>query len=151
MNRAMEANAPQQEAQRFAVKSTADTHFAWIRTRLALERTMMSWVRTATGLIGFGFTIVQFFERLNTMPGVDAAPRPFAARYVGLVLIAAGILALVISAVQYRAALRYLWHGEYAAVAGVGKAPGSTPVYAISIGLILIGVFAFLAVLVRAV
>ncbi|MGH7173561.1 MAG: DUF202 domain-containing protein [Gemmataceae bacterium] len=24
----------------------------------------MSWVRTATALIGFGFTIVQFFDRL---------------------------------------------------------------------------------------
>jgi putative membrane protein len=146
----MEANAPQ-AGDRFIVKATADTHFAWVRTRLALERTMMSWVRTATALIGFGFTIVQFFERLNNIEGVDAATRPFAARYVGLVLIAAGIVALVVSAMQYRAALRYLWQGEYAAVAGIGKAPGSTPVYAIAIGLTFIGVFAFLAVLVRAV
>jgi len=146
----MEANAPQVAGDRFAVKATADTHFAWMRTRLALERTMMAWVRTATALIGFGFTIVQFFERLNNIEGVDSATRPFAARYVGLVLIAAGIVALVVSAVQYRAALRYLWH-DYAAVAGIGKAPGNTPVYAITIGLTLIGVFAFLAVLVRAV
>jgi putative membrane protein len=147
----MDANAPQPDGERFAVKATADTHFAWVRTRLALERTMMSWVRTATALIGFGFTIVQFFERLNNIEGVDPATRPFAARYVGLVLIAAGIVALVVSAVQYRAALRYLWHGEYAAIAGIGKAPGSTPVYAITIGLTFIGVLAFLAVLVRAV
>jgi putative membrane protein len=146
----MEANAPQ-AGDRFIVKATADTHFAWVRTRLALERTMMSWVRTATALIGFGFTIVQFFERLNNIEGVDAGTRPFAARYVGLVLIAAGIVALVVSAMQYRAAVRYLWQGEYAAVAGIGKAPGSTPVYAIAIGLTFIGVFAFLAVLVRAV
>ena len=146
----MEANEPKAGGDRFAVKATADTHFAWVRTRLALERTMMSWIRTATALIGFGFTIVQFFERLN-IEGADAAARPFAARYVGLVLIAAGIVALVVSGVQYRAALRYLWHGEYAAVAGIGKAPGSTPVYAIAIGLTFIGVFAFLAVLVRAV
>jgi putative membrane protein len=136
----MEANAPQAGGHRFNVEATANTHFAWIRTRLALERTMMAWVRTATALIGFGFTIVQFFERLNNIEGVDPATRPFAARYVGLVLIAAGIIALLVSAFQYRAA-----------IAGVGKAPGSTPVYAISIGLILIGVFAFLAVLVRAV
>ena len=146
----MEASAPQTGSERFTVKATADTHFAWMRTRLALERTMMAWVRTATALIGFGFTIVQFFERLNNIEGVDPATRPFAARYVGLVLIAAGIVALVVSAVQYRAAIRYLWH-DYGAVAGIGKAPGSTPVYAISIGLTLIGVFAFLAVLVRAV
>jgi putative membrane protein len=147
----MEANAPQAGDDRFEVKATAQAHFAWVRTRLALERTMMAWVRTATALIGFGFTIVQFFERLNNMGGVDPATRPFAARYVGLVLIAAGIIALVVSAVQYRAMIRYLWQGEYAAIAGFGKPPGSTPVYAIAIGLTLIGVFAFLTVLVRAV
>ena len=147
----MAANAPQAGEHRFTVDATATTHFAWLRTRLALERTMMAWVRTATALIGFGFTIVQFFERLNNMEGVDPATRPFAARYVGLVLIAAGIIALVMSAYQYRAAIRHLWEGEFAAVAGIGKAPRSTPVYAIAIGLTLIGVFAFLAVLVRAV
>jgi putative membrane protein len=147
----MDANAPQPEAERFRVSPTEASHFAWLRTRLALERTMMAWVRTATALIGFGFTIVQFFERLSGMEGVAPAMRPFAARYVGLVLIAAGVVALVLSAYQYRATLRYLWSDEFAAIAGVGKAPGSTPVYAIAIALILIGVFAFLAVLVRAV
>ena len=48
-------------AERFEVRVTADTHFGWIRTRLSVERTMMSWIRTATALIGFGFAIVQFF------------------------------------------------------------------------------------------
>jgi putative membrane protein len=145
------ADAPQAAAERFQVRVTADSHFAWFRTRLALERTMMAWVRTATALIGFGFTIVQFFERLNSMEGVAPAMRPAAARYVGLVMIGAGVVALVISVMQYRAALRYLWHGDFAQIAGVGKAPGSTPVYFIAIGLTLVGVFAFLVVLVRAI
>ena len=48
---------------RFEVRPTASDHFSWLRTRLSVERTMMSWVRTATALIGFGFTIVQFFSR----------------------------------------------------------------------------------------
>jgi putative membrane protein len=146
----MEANAPPPAAERFQVKVTADSHFAWFRTRLALERTMMAWVRTATALIGFGFTIVQFFERLNSMQGVEPAMRPAAARYVGLVMIAAGIIALVISVLQYRAVLRYLWHGDFAQIAGVGPAPGHTPVYAIAIGLTLVGMFAFLVVFFRA-
>jgi uncharacterized membrane protein YidH (DUF202 family) len=34
-------------ADRFEVQITADSHFAWLRTRLAVERTMMSWLRTA--------------------------------------------------------------------------------------------------------
>ena len=53
-------------AGRFEVRVTSDSHFGWIRTRLSVERTMMSWIRTAIALIGFGFAIVQFFERLRT-------------------------------------------------------------------------------------
>jgi putative membrane protein len=149
----MEANTPAASGERFQVKVTADSHFAWFRTRLSLERTMMSWVRTATALIGFGFTIVQFFERFNSMEGVAPAMRPAAARYVGLVMIASGVLALLISLVQYRAAIRYLWHGDFSQIAGVGagQMPGHTPVYAIAIGLVLVGMFAFLVVLVRAI
>jgi putative membrane protein len=63
-------------AERFEVRVTADSHFAWLRTRLALERTMMSWVRTAVSLIGFGFAIVQCFERMQQMPGVRPAENP---------------------------------------------------------------------------
>lgn len=47
------------------VKADAGTHFAWLRTRMALERTLLAAIRTGTALIGFGFTIVQFFQRLS--------------------------------------------------------------------------------------
>ena len=69
----MEGHAPQDAVERFQVKEAVISHFAWLNTRLALESTMMAWVRTATTLIGFGFTIVQFFERLNNMEGVAPA------------------------------------------------------------------------------
>jgi hypothetical protein len=70
---------------RFEVKATASDHFSWLRTRLSVERTMMSWVRTATALIGFGFTIVQFFcshprdarGRSRVFSRRAALPRPF--------------------------------------------------------------------------
>jgi putative membrane protein len=135
--------------ERFQVKVTSDSHFAWIRTRLSLERTMMSWVRTAIALIGFGFTIVQFFERLSQFPGVDAAARPLAAFYFGMLLIAAGIAALVISGWQYRAVIRYLKSGDFEPLAGLGTGPTHTPIYAITIIMIFIGVFAFASVLTR--
>src|SRR5215510_206591 len=99
-------------SERFQIKVTADSHFAWIRTRLALERTATSWVRTAVSLIGFGFTIVQFFERLNSMQGVAPAVNPHSARYIGLALIGTGVIALVITAYQYRLMVRYMWE-EY--------------------------------------
>src|SRR5450631_2878053 len=69
---------------RFEVKATASDHFSWLRTRLSIERTMMSWVRTATALIAFGFTIVQFFDRMGEKPGVAPAYFPHAPRYLGL-------------------------------------------------------------------
>ena len=138
-------------AERFQPKEAVSSHFAWLNTRLALEMTMMAWIRMAITLVGFGFTIVQFFERLNDMEGVAPAAQPFAARYVGLVLIAAGVAALVVSALQYRATIRYLWQNDFAAIAGIGRAPGNTPIYALTITLTVIGVVAFLAVLLRAI
>src|SRR6185503_18432543 len=82
---------------RFLVRPTSDSHFSWLRTRLSLERTLMSWVRTAISLIGFGFTIVQFFEKFSQMQGVKEAARPHMSRYLGLALIAAGLLSLGIA------------------------------------------------------
>ena len=82
---------------RFEVKPTASDHFSWLRTRLSVERTLMSWVRTAISLIGFGFAIVQFFDRLKDLPGVAPARFPEAPRYLGLALILCGVVALVIS------------------------------------------------------
>ena len=69
---------------RFEVRVTADTHFGWLRTRLSVERTLMSYLRTAVSLIGFGFTIVQFFERLPDLPGSKPAYFPEAPYYLGL-------------------------------------------------------------------
>ena len=89
-------------AGRFEVRVTADTHFGWLRTRLSVERTMMSWIRTAVSLIGFGFAIVQFFERLKQMPGASTTYFPEAPKYLGLSLIACGIVALFVSIWQYR-------------------------------------------------
>ena len=60
-------NRTKNAVNRFEVKMDAATHFAWPRTRMSIERTFMSWVRTATALIGFGFTIVQFFDRFGKM------------------------------------------------------------------------------------
>ena len=134
---------------RFEVRMTSDSHFGWVRTRLAMERTMMAWVRTATALIGFGFTIVQFFQRLQTMDGVEAARHPEAARYLGLALIGAGIVALAISAWQYHKMSRYMWSEPFTPLAGFGHGTTSTPLLSVAIGLMLIGLFAFLAVLLR--
>jgi putative membrane protein len=135
-------------ADRFEVRVTADTHFGWLRTRLSVERTMMSWVRTAVSLIGFGFAIVQFFQRLQQTPGTQAALLPAAPKYLGLALMSCGVLALVISIWQYNWTVRYLRSGPFAKVAGL-KEGMQSPVIAVAVLLTLIGLFALTAVLLR--
>jgi len=144
----------EESSERFEVRVTSDSHFAWIRTRMALERTLMAWVRTAVALIGFGFTIVQFFERLKEMEGVAPALRPEAPRYLGLALIASGVLALVISAQQYRRIVKYMWSGPYRVLAGFETKDmplpiTQTPLLGVIVALLFIGLFAFFAVLLR--
>ncbi len=131
------------------MRVTADSHFAWLRTRLALERTMMAWLRTAVSLIGFGFVIVEFFERMEQMPGARPAEYPRAAQYPGLALISCGVLALVISVWQYSWTIRYMWSGSFAALAGMSNEGKQSPIIAVAILLILIGLFAFAAALLR--
>lgn len=136
-------------AGRFEVRVTSDSHFSWIRTRLSIERTMMSWIRTAVALIGFGFAIVQFFARFEQMPGVRPAAYPNAARDLGLALISCGVLALLIAVWQYLWIIRYLWDGSFAPIAGPTREGVQMPVIVIAVLLIGIGVFAFFAVLLR--
>ena len=137
------------ETARFEVKPTGSEHFAWLRTRLSVERPMMSWVRTAIALIGFGFTIVQFFERMKETPGVGPGRFPDAPRHLGLSLILCGVVALLISIWQYQWGLRYLWGRNFAAIAGVKRGGLQTPLLAVAIALAFIGAFAFFAVVFR--
>src|SRR5690349_18296545 len=111
-------------APQFQVRPTSDSHFAWLRTRIAVERTLMAWVRTAVALIGFGFTIVQFFERFNSMPGVAPAERPQAPRQLGLILIAMGVVALIISTLQYRRIVLYLHSQPFEPIVGLHTESG---------------------------
>jgi putative membrane protein len=134
---------------RFEVRATADSHFGWLRTRLSLERTLMAWLRTATALIGFGFAIVQYLSHLEQLPGANPAYLPKAPQYLGLALIAAGILGLLLSIWQYRRMLRYLESGSFAAVAGIEPEGMHSAALAIAVLLVGIGLFAFFAVLLR--
>lgn len=134
---------------RFTVKVAAESHFAWLRTRLAVERTILAWVRTAVSLIAFGFTIVQFFERVHDMPGSGPATFPHAPRYLGLALIFCGIASLVVAMWEYRWTIKYLWSGDFAPIAGMAKEARKSPVIMVALVLLLVGIFAFFSVLFR--
>jgi len=74
--------------------SARRTGMSFQRTRMSADRTLMSTIRTSLSLIGFGFTIFQFFKKLqesNLLP-VDSGT----ARSFGFSLVLLGVLMLVL-------------------------------------------------------
>ena len=79
--------------------SSRRTGLSFQRTRLSAERTLMSVERTSLSLIGFGFTIAQFFNQLRqsgTLPHETRSPRDF-----GVALIALGVATLALGIVSH--------------------------------------------------
>ena len=84
------------------------TGMAFQRTRLAEDRTLMAVIRTSLSLIGFGFTIFQFFQRLREQ---DVITKAAAARNFGLALVVLGIVMLVLGIIyhiQFMIGLRHM-------------------------------------------
>jgi putative membrane protein len=133
-------------ADRFEVRVTSDSHFGWVRTRMALERTQMAWIRTGVSLIGFGFTIYQVISKL---PQPERALHSHAARDLGLILIGTGIAAMLLAVLDYRAANDYLWSPEFRPIAGMSDKRGHSRVLPVTLIVLFVGIFAFIAVLFR--
>jgi len=139
---------PVDDVTRSNFPANMQTHLAWLRTRMSLETTLDSWIRTGTSLIGFGFTIVQFFEHLNGTQAAVLLKGPHLTRYVGLLLIGNGTIALGIAVWQYVSVFKYLEGEAFQGFAGV---PGMRPTYpalAVAILLCLVGLLAFFTILV---
>ena len=83
------------------------TGMAFQRTRMAADRTLMAVIRTSLSLIGFGFTIYQFFNKLKeagVLRGPAASERNFGS---SLVLLGIGMLILgIIYHVRFMLELR---------------------------------------------
>ena len=117
------------------------TRLAVDRTHLAHERTLMAWVRTAMSLITFGFTVYKFFA-FDGGRNLPAAKLLLSPRVFGMIMIATGLIALVFSTFEHRAATRRL-RDEF------GIAPRSVSFLVAGIVSIL-GLLAFAAALLRA-
>jgi putative membrane protein len=131
------------ESEHFDVAPSVSNHFAWMRTQLGLQRTLMAAVRTAVSLIGFGFTVAQFFQRMQGNQMVGSAELP---RNLGLVLIAAGVLSLAAFTWQYRESNLYMSSDEFKAIAGRAKRPMHGSTYLVAFAVMFIGVAAFASV-----
>jgi len=73
------------------------------RTRMAADRTLMGWIRTAISMIGFGFTIYKFLESFSAIEGTAGIGvlTQHSPRTVGLTLVSLGVFSLVIAGLQH--------------------------------------------------
>ena len=122
------------------------TGMSFQRTRMSADRTLMSVMRTALSLISFGFTIFQFFQKMQDAKVLEHVHAP---RNFGLALVVLGIAMLTIGIVyhvQFMVGLRKtraemksegLIHGESV------FPPSLTLITAIL--LLLVGLFAILS------
>ena len=112
------------------------------RTKLAAERTLMAWLRTALSMISFGFTIYKFLQVLQEQSAVLPA-RPDAPRNLALVLIGLGSGALVAACFQHVKYIR-------------GLSTTSTPytpwdlTFVVSCFVVLLGLVAIASIVLRA-
>ena len=131
----------------FDVTPSVANHFAWIRTQLGLQRTVLAAVRTSVSLIGFGFTVAQFFEKMVAKTPDGMREISFdAPRNLGLLLIAAGVVSLAMFTWQYRSAMQYLRSGELRSLSSGNEKPMHTSTYVVCFVVMFMGLAAFVSV-----
>jgi putative membrane protein len=113
------------------------------RTREAADRTLMAWIRTCLALIGFGFGIAKFRDVL-VEAGYHRGPEHLHSTLIfGLSFIALGIFGLLAAVIQHWRILQHLKFDEF-------QYTGFRPVVMVTaILLLLIGLFAFLSIVLR--
>jgi putative membrane protein len=114
------------------------------RSRQASDRTLMAWVRTSLSLIGFGFAIASFRDILLEGGLIRNPHKEFNGALVfGLSFISLGVLGLLAATLQHWNILQHLKQADFSYT-------GFRPLaFIMAILLMLIGLFAFIAVLVH--
>ena len=83
------------------------TQLALDRTWLAHERTLMAWVRTATSMISFGFTIYKFFQ-FEAGKGAPVTRGLLTPREFALIMVSIGLVALLLATLAHHKEVRGL-------------------------------------------
>src|SRR5262245_62084141 len=94
----MAATAPRISADASVELSARRTGMSFQRTRMSADRTLMSIIRTSLSAISFGFTIFQFFQKLEESKVLSGA-RP--ARNFGATLVTIGVAMLVVGIIYH--------------------------------------------------
>lgn len=119
--------------------------YSWIRSDLSNLRTLLSWSRTAVSMIGFGFTIYNFFSGLLDATG-EPRLREFS-RNLGLGLVIAGTLAMLIGVWNYWTINTYLESSPVALPVARSLKVRWAYAYVLAAVLVLIGVITILFML----
>jgi putative membrane protein len=83
------------------------SQFSWLRSDLSNLRTLLSWARTSVSMIGFGFTIYNFYS--GVFEDLGGGPRSHeAARNLGVALVVTGTVAMLIAVWNYWSINQYL-------------------------------------------
>lgn len=86
------------------------------REHLANERTLLAWVRTAIALMGLGFVVARFglfLREIAATAGITAGPESAFSAPIGILLVAAGIVAMLISTIRFFQARRQIENGAF--------------------------------------
>jgi putative membrane protein len=119
----------------------ASTELAVIRTQLALDRTLMAWVRTSISLITFGYAVYRVVEAVP--PNAAAHHGLISHRMFGLTMIVMGLVSLILGAQEHSRSARLL-RADYPG------ARGSTSHVRVLTGLVaLLGTMAALTMIFR--
>lgn len=131
--------------------SSRRTGMSFQRTRMSADRTLMSVIRTSLSLITFGFTLYQFFQRLdeaNVLQGAKGAASSFGQ---ALVFLGVGMISLgIIYHLQFMSGLRK--HRAEMMRQGLVHGESHFPVsltLVIAVLLLLLGLLAMASVLFR--
>lgn len=124
--------------------SQINTELAKERNRAAAERTLMAWIRTCLSLISFGFGIDAIISALNKTRLGGNTTTITAVNLVGLGLISLGVYAMIAASLEHKRELKTINREGYYYTSR--RSLGLN----VSVALVLIGAFAFVAILIDA-